>query len=167
MSTPAFAVYFGADAWEHTHWVGNVYPADLPADWRFDFYQTQYRCVELDSASWRALTLSEWGALAAAAHPGFRFMIDSTPAASRLLNVESKVDLAAVRALLRERLVFTSDVPVKSLIRLPLEPDCIDWKGLAQALQSATVQQPVFVIVPATALHLLERVEALIEVLGV
>ncbi|TSA22920.1 MAG: hypothetical protein D4R70_00885 [Betaproteobacteria bacterium] len=152
-SDVAYSVYVGYADWRHAAWRGAFYPSDMPEDWRFDFYQSQYRCVWLDAAAWQAITLPEWASLAAEATTAFRFVLETTPDGVP----------PAVSALLGVRVV-TMTRAASALLCLDSEADL---KALAQRMGSASLSAPIFVIVPPTAPATMEKVETLLEILGV
>lgn len=153
MNSYLYVVYPGCADWRHPDWVGSMYPPDLPADWQFAFYQTQFRCVWLDAAAWQSIEASTWAALAADATGDFRFVLEE---------VASGVP-QAVRAALGERLVVLSlDAPARFVINADT-----DLKTLAGRLQAATLSEPVFLIYESSALARMEQVESLIEILGI
>ncbi len=152
MNHSLYVVYLGCVDWRHPDWLGSVYPPDLPEDWQFAFYQTQFRCVWLDAAAWQSLDEATWAALVADATGDFRFVLEDRPAGIP----------PAVRTALGERLVvLSSDSPM----RVPLGPET-DLRTLAARLQAATLIEPVFLIVEPLALRRKEQVESLIEMLG-
>jgi uncharacterized protein YecE (DUF72 family) len=152
-SDVAYSVYVGYADWRHAAWRGAFYPPDMPEDWQFDFYQSQYRCVWLEAAAWQAITLPGWEALAAESTPAFRFVLEAVPEGVPL----------AVSALLGARLVVM-DRAASALLYLDREADL---KALAQRMGSASQSAPIFVIVPPTAPATMEKVETLLEILGV
>jgi len=129
-----------------------MYPPDLPEDWQFAFYQTQFRCVWLDVAAWSAMDEATWNTLAADATGDFRFVLEE--AAFGVPEV--------VRAALGERLVILApDSPARVVVRLDT-----DLKALATRLQAATLTEPVFLLYESSALARMEQIESLIEILG-
>ncbi len=153
MSVFSYVVYPGCADWRHPDWVGAMYPADLPEDWRFAFYQTQFRCVWLDAVAWASIDEATWAALAADATGDFRFVLEEAASGVPL----------AVRTALGERLVTLSQ---GSPARVVLGAET-DLKTLAVRLQSATLTEPVFLIYEPSALSRMDQIESLIEMLGV
>lgn len=160
MNSCLYVVYPGCADWRHPDWVGSIYPADLPEDWQFAFYQTQFRCVWLDAAAWQSIDETTWAALVADATGDFRFVLEEL--GSGLEGAPSGVP-AAVRAALGERLVIlSSESPARCVIDAET-----DLKVLAKRLQAATLTDPVFLIYESSALARMEQIESLIEILGI
>ena len=153
MNSYLYVVYPGCADWRHPGWVGSMYPADLPEDWQFAFYQTQFRCVWLDAAAWQGIDEATWAALAADATGDFRFVLEETPSGVP----------EPVRTALGERLVVLSR---HSPAWVGLGAG-MDLKALAARLQSATLTEPVFLIYEPSELSRMEQVESLIEILGI
>lgn len=152
MNSFSYVVYLGCADWRHLDGLGAFYPPDLPEDWQFAFYQTQFRCVWLDADAWPSLDAAIWAALAADASGDFRFVLEDRPAGVP----------PAVRTALGERLLILSrDSPMR--VSLSLETDL---RALAARLQAATLAEPVFLVIEPSAWHRKEQVESLIEILG-
>lgn len=73
----AYAVYLGAIGWSHADWRGTFYPDDLPEDWLLAYYNTQFRAVYVDYASWSRCTLQELRDWAGETQPAFRFVLEA------------------------------------------------------------------------------------------
>ncbi|MFV1997926.1 MAG: DUF72 domain-containing protein [Acidiferrobacterales bacterium] len=53
----------GTIGWDHENWVGDFYPDDLPADWRFAYYSNDYRAVLATADHFKTFdnkTVSDW-----------------------------------------------------------------------------------------------------------
>ncbi len=76
----------GSEDWRHDGWDEIYYPADLPSEWRFDYYANEFRAVYLDEAAWSSLDESQWRALAEDAPEDFEFVLGwrAAPAAALL-----------------------------------------------------------------------------------
>lgn len=49
--------------WDHSHWQGEYYPDDLPAEWRLPFYANEFRAILLPPQKWLAADsheLEDW-----------------------------------------------------------------------------------------------------------
>ena len=44
----------GARGWDHPDWVGSLYPADLPSDWRLAYYANEFSVVVVEEGDWLA-----------------------------------------------------------------------------------------------------------------
>lgn len=153
MNLFSYVVYPGCAGWRHSDGVGSIYPPDLPDDWQFSFYQTQFRCVWLDVAAWSALDEATWAALMADATGDFRFVLEDCPD-----GIPPRVS-----AVLGDRLVVLAR---DSHLRVRLGGET-DLKALTARLQAATLTEPVFLIYEPSALARMEQIESLIEILGI
>lgn len=70
-------VDIAAYGWESESWQG-FYPADLPEDWRLDFYCNEFRAVVVPTGAWQKIgdvDLEEWRENA---HEQFRFYFEKS-----------------------------------------------------------------------------------------
>ena len=44
-NNPQASLRVGACSWRHSHWQGEFYPADLPAEWQLSYYANEFNCV--------------------------------------------------------------------------------------------------------------------------
>jgi hypothetical protein len=70
-------VCLGATDWTAPSWNGGLYPADLPADWRLTFYNTQFGCAWVDYRTWHRLSAAEAMQWLEDTHAGFRFLFET------------------------------------------------------------------------------------------
>lgn len=149
----SYVVYPGCADWRHSEGFGSMYPPDLPEDWQFAFYQSQFRCVCLDTGTWSSMDEASWVALAADATGDFRFVLEEGPAGIPPF----------VRAALGDRLVsLAPDASARVAVNTQT-----DLKALAKRLQAATLTEPVFLIYEPSAWARMEQIESLIEILGI
>ena len=69
----------GAVGWQHPSWQSVFYPDDLPEDWLFAYYNTQFQSVFLPHADWSTATAAQLAQWAEDSQPGFRFVLESGP----------------------------------------------------------------------------------------
>lgn len=79
---PHYAVLLGTEGWLHPTWAGELYPDDLPEDWRLAYYNTQFRAVYLPYAAWSGATAAQVQQWVEDTQPGFRFVLEPGPAAA-------------------------------------------------------------------------------------
>lgn len=68
-------VRIGTSGWAYRHWLGRLYPRDLPARRHLEHYARRFPCVEVNSTYYRLPPASVFEAWRAAAPPGFRFVV--------------------------------------------------------------------------------------------
>ncbi len=147
-----YTVYLGCAGWRHSDGFGALYPPDLPEDWQFAFYQTQFRCVWLDAVAWQSLDEATWVAMAADVTGDFRFVLEGRP---------DEIPPALHRMLGERLVVLAPDSPM----RVSVGPET-DLRALAARLQTATLAEPVFLVMEPSALARKDEVELLLEMLG-
>ena len=149
-----YVIYLGAVGWEHEAWRGDLYPEDLPEDWRLSFYNTQFRCVYLPYEMWRKATDDEVASWLYETREGFRFVLEAPEG----LNEDD-----ALRARrFGERGVLEGQIDI---IWLKGEPDL---RNLAQRMQKASQSGvPLYVVLQEAALIHFRKINSLMEVLGV
>lgn len=69
-------IRLGCVGWERTEWSGRFYPADLPAEWRLTFYNTQFSCVWLPLADWQTIDVETARQWRRDTHAEFRFLLE-------------------------------------------------------------------------------------------
>ncbi len=77
ISASMHVIDVAAYGWESEPWQG-FYPADLPEDWRLDYYSNEFRAVVIPAEVWREMTeemVEEW---ADAVHDEFRLYFEVT-----------------------------------------------------------------------------------------
>lgn len=81
LSIDARQLGVGLAGWQAATWAETYFPADLPADWRMDYYANAHDCLWLCQADWGAVGPAGWAEWAAAVGEGFRFylQVDSDP----------------------------------------------------------------------------------------
>lgn len=62
--------------WEHARWQGAFYPSDMPLEWRFAYFNTQFHGLYLPKTVWQGLGEPVWQALLADCHHEFVFLLD-------------------------------------------------------------------------------------------
>jgi uncharacterized protein YecE (DUF72 family) len=70
-----YTVYSGAVGWEHSSWLGDFYPEDLPDEWQLSFYNTQFRCVYLPYELWSNASGEDIDRWLNETQEGFRFVL--------------------------------------------------------------------------------------------
>jgi uncharacterized protein YecE (DUF72 family) len=84
-----------AYGWQSESWQG-FYPADLPDDWRLDFYSNEFRSIVVPAEIWQGITpdmVSDWHD---AVHNQFRFYFDVSP--EQLPSKEQRLVMAALKS---------------------------------------------------------------------
>jgi len=147
--TPTYAVWLGGPDWRDPGWDAALYPADMPADWRLSFYQSCWRCAWLDAAAWQSATMDTLQSWAGEIEGGFRFIL--------LGAGEMPPALAGC--------AFGPLAPDDA--RIVWLDEGTDLRALSVRLQQATVEAPLFLLSRSAAVGRLERVETLLELLGV
>jgi uncharacterized protein YecE (DUF72 family) len=78
-------IMIGTRGWEHAPWLGDFYPAELPADWRFCYYSNNLRSVLVPQEVWPGADRAQVAQWAADSDPAFRFVIELPAALGALL----------------------------------------------------------------------------------
>lgn len=142
----------GAIGWDHPSWCGTVYPEDLPAEWRLNYYNTLFECVYLPYADWHAIPLETLQAWHHTTLDHFRFLLEPPPAAN---------PAAAQIAALGEKALLV--YPTTSLLWLAPETPL---KQLAQSLQTLENARPIYLVSRSGDFAQLEQARNLLEVMG-
>ena len=77
MEKHQIVIDIAAYGWEGESWQG-FYPADLPEDWRLDFYSNEFRSVVVPLDMWQGITADVAEEWLDAVHAEFRFYFDVT-----------------------------------------------------------------------------------------
>jgi hypothetical protein len=82
---------FAAYGWQGAAW-DDIYPDDLPADWRLDYYGNEFDSMVVPASDWRAASIDEAGRWLEDTPEGFRFYweLDDADGAVRLLELMSE-----------------------------------------------------------------------------
>lgn len=145
-----YRTYLGAADWRHPHWIGAFYPDDMPEDWQFAYYQTQYHCVWLDRSTWRGLTTA-WRDLMNDARDDFRFLLEG-----------SGEDINRTQPSLRNDIRVIADEDAR-IIRFDMHTSL---ETLAQEIQKSHECDATYLVSRDAQLDKLQQVAALLELLG-
>jgi uncharacterized protein YecE (DUF72 family) len=155
--TPSYYCYLGAVGWEHPEWATSFYPQDMPEEWRFAYYASQFSCIYLAHHHLSRCTPAALAALAEDASDGFRFVLELPDAAAR----DTKKAALFGNKL---GLVVARGKPCSSLLWFTGKTDL---KALAQDIDRRLKEQvPLYLISEDHDLGSMERVRALLEVMG-
>ncbi len=80
----------GAWDWNASAWAADLYPEDLPADWRLGFYSGLFRCVALPASVWREAAADRWAEWAADVPENFGFYLEQGEAAAAELEAAAR-----------------------------------------------------------------------------
>ena len=139
--TGAAKIWIGTSGWVYPHWIGNFYPAQLPAQEQLVFYALTFPTVEINYSFYRLPTFEQFQAWAhqVAFHSGFRFAVK----ASRYLTHMKK--LANAESGIQRLLSATSGLGERCgpmLYQLPPHWH-VNLPRLAQFVQQLPVPQPM------------------------
>ena len=142
-------VRLGALDWRFPAWRDAFYPADMPEEWQLTYFNTQFNCTFLKLAAWQQASAAERAQWCADTHDRFRFLLEAD--ATHALPPEL-ADKALLISRSDARIVwFSRDTPLKEL---------------AEKLSPETVGSVQYLISLDGNLEQLERVETLLEVMG-
>lgn len=154
MRRDEYVVYLGTRDWRHEPWVGGFYPEDMPEDWRFAFYATQFSCVWLEAAQWRGAAPDEVRTWLEEAPEGFRFLLQRAPGVGPAPLPD----------------VWASD----RCVSLEEEDGHIVWfdpgsdlRVVSERVRGAGPDGPVYLLSRDNDLAAVERVRTLLELLGI
>ncbi len=145
----------GAVGWDHPAWAGGFYPADLPEEWRLAYYSQFHRCAWLPRDLWLPRSPEELAAWAESVREGFRFVAEAPEtgdmgAAARLAALGTRLGRVAAH----DEVVWVAGEP--------------DLAVLAAHIRACPPGAPtLYLIVADGSRATLERLESLLEVLGV
>lgn len=145
----------GAIGWDHPAWVGPFYPEDLPAEWRLNYYSTNFDCVYLPYAVWSAAAPETLAAWRHDTLEQFRFLLEAPP-------TPSAADDALIAALGEKAVVVQ---PHLGPPLVWLEPDA-NLRQLAQTLQALEAVPPFYLVSASADYAQLEQAHTLLEILG-
>ncbi|MDW8322566.1 MAG: hypothetical protein RMK60_00545 [Burkholderiales bacterium] len=150
--SPDYAVYLGAQGFAHAAWVGAFYPDDLPEDWRFAYYASQFRAVFLPHPLWTLIAPTQWQAWVQDCQPTFRFVLEAGPAGG---------EAGVIADLLGQRLgaVAQRDDP-----RLLWFDAGSDLKALRLTIEQRP--KPLYLFSRDADLAMLQRVATLLDLMG-
>lgn len=144
-------VLVGAVNWTHPAWRGGFYPDDLPDDWLLPYYNTQFQTVYLPASIWQAASGTTWAQWLEETLSGFHFVLEP-PSALPAHPVSERVLLAS---------------PEWAAAHVWWVDEAPDLRALAQRIgQQAETGEPLFVFSRSGDLALMERVNALKQVMG-
>ena len=142
-------VRLGALDWRFPAWRDAFYPADMPEEWQLTYFNTQFNCTFLKQAVWQQASAAERVQWYADTHDRFRFLLEAD--ATHALPPEL-ADKALLISRSDARIVwFSRDTPLKEL---------------AEKLSPETVGSVQYLISLDGNLEQLERVDTLLEVMG-
>ncbi|MCW8983185.1 MAG: hypothetical protein OQK13_03990 [Gammaproteobacteria bacterium] len=78
MKQHQITIDIAAYGWQGESWQG-FYPADLPEDWRLDFYSNEHRAVVVPVAVWQSSCADDLEDWLDAVHDEFRFYFEAAP----------------------------------------------------------------------------------------
>jgi uncharacterized protein YecE (DUF72 family) len=152
-----YTIYLGCHGWRHAEWQTSFYPDDLPEDWQLSYYNSQFRCVYLSSASWMDRTSLDAESWLADTHDNFRFVLEVPNA----LDHQSKQFLEAMD---KRAMQVNADQTNSQLFWFPPEPDL---RSLKYEIQSAVDQgRDLYLLNREAHLPSLEKVRSLVDVMG-
>lgn len=146
--------YLGVYDWRHSEWAGRFYPEDLPEDWRWAYYVTQYSCIWLDRKAWEALDSSTMSLMAAECPEDFEILLQDDGVNDG--HLASLIEAAQGHA----RATANADA---CILRFGAETDL---SQLSTELTRAAHRPPLYLLSMDADLTMLERVSTLLELLG-
>lgn len=66
----------GCWGWDHAEWVADVFPEEMPADWRFCYYSNEHRSVVVPASTWARASADDVAGWVADCDPEFSFVVE-------------------------------------------------------------------------------------------
>ncbi len=147
-----YLVYSGTVGWD-AEVLKNVYPEDLPKDWKLSFYNTQFRCVFLPLESWSLANEQQIQIWLNDTQEGFRFLLGGA------------IDENA--GLMRKAACFGAKGVLEHEAQIVWLDGKVDMRALAARMQALSGHgQPLFVIARGIGSAELAQLNELISILG-
>jgi hypothetical protein len=155
--SPTYHCHIGSVGWDHPDWDSRFYPEDLPVEWRLAYYSRIYSCVYLSYAGWSQADIEALMQWIEDTPEHFRFVLEAPPGGGGA-DAEKLAVLAS-----RTGLLLTA-AGSEQVLWLESKPD---FKQLAHRLQESNGSgHPVYIISREHDLETMEKVNSLVEMLG-
>ena len=66
----------GANGWQHSHWMDDFYPDDLPEDWRLTYYSNEFNSILLPVSCWQSESEPDCDDWLDNVHEEFEFFVE-------------------------------------------------------------------------------------------
>ena len=66
----------GCWGWDHAEWVADVFPEEMPADWRFCYYSNEHRSVVVPASTWARASADDVAGWVEDCDPEFSFVVE-------------------------------------------------------------------------------------------